>query len=168
MTTEAPEDGQQLQRLRQRLGQVNTEARTLKLVNRDLQLRLDRTTRTLGLLVDASGREAESLGREITDLQKAVGGAYRERARLVAFLAAAHPSRLQQADDVAEPGWFVVYVDTPAGQLSWHIHPDDLELFDHVELDRAGEVAWDGHDTDAKYARLACLTRETAKEERRG
>ena len=28
-----------------------------------------------------------------------------------------------------EPGWWVVYVDTPAGQLSWHVGIRDIGLF---------------------------------------
>lgn len=84
---------------------------------------------------------------------------YRERARLVAFLASLFPSVLAYADP-DEPDWAVVYVSTPAGQLSWHIASGDVELFDHVPKvtpdDRRAE--WDGHDTPTKYERLTALT----------
>lgn len=88
--------------------------------------------------------------------------AYRERAHLVAHLAAVYPSVL--GIDPAEPDWPVVYVETEAGQLSWHIAPDDVPLFAHVE--RSTSAVWDGHTTGAKYARLDNLTRTlTARKE---
>lgn len=83
---------------------------------------------------------------------------YRERARLVAFLAAVFPS-VTGIDD-AEPDWPVVYVKTPEGQLSWHLSRDDLDLFPHVP--RAGNVTWDGHSTAEKHDRLARLTAKHA------
>lgn len=80
----------------------------------------------------------------------AMNAVYRERAELVAFL-----SRLYAtvwADDGENPGWRIVYVDSPAGQLSWHIAPGDWHLFAHVPHDV--DVAWDGHSTPEKYERL--------------
>jgi hypothetical protein len=84
---------------------------------------------------------------------------YRERAYLVANLAARYPSYLA-CNDSDEPGWPVVYIHTPLGQMSWHISADDLDLFDHVlfaELDDPA-VQWDGHTTEEKYERLQILT----------
>ncbi|WP_051096276.1 hypothetical protein, partial [Streptomyces sulphureus] len=60
-------------------------------------------------------------------------GAYQERAQLLAWLAALAPAVLAPATDVDEPGWHLLYLTTPAGQLSWHIHPRDLAYFEHVE-----------------------------------
>ena len=93
---------------------------------------------------------------------------YRERARLVAYLAACYPGAAVLAfSDPDAPGWAVLTIDTPVGQLSWHISPDDLDLFPetlvahvHPEDPRA---KWDGHDTPTKYERLAALTRCTAR-----
>lgn len=78
---------------------------------------------------------------------------YSERSRLVAFLAALYPSAL--GTDPTEPDWPVVYVDTPAGQLSWHIAPADVRFFAHVP--RNESVVWDGHTTPEKYERLQQL-----------
>lgn len=79
---------------------------------------------------------------------------YRERAHLVALLASTHPSILVPADDY--PGWGIVYVNTPAGQMSWHIAPADLDLFAGVCA--VGErYAWDGHTTEEKYRRMRTL-----------
>jgi hypothetical protein len=84
---------------------------------------------------------------------------YRERAHLVAHLAAIYPSVIGM--DPAEPDWPVVFIETGAGQLSWHIAPDDVPLFVHVS--RNESAVWDGHTTEQKYARLDNLTRTITK-----
>lgn len=90
---------------------------------------------------------------------EAVNLAYRERNRLVAFLASRYPSGTRKTDI---PGWDpcwhnCVFIDTPAGQMSWHYHDDDAPLFAHLP---PYEAPWDGHSTPEKYDRLARLTRE--------
>lgn len=80
---------------------------------------------------------------------------YRERAYLVAHLAALYPSTIGVTDP-SEPDWAVVIVNGPGGQMSWHIARDDLKLFEHVPWDN--EAAWDGHTTEEKYERLRALT----------
>lgn len=84
---------------------------------------------------------------------------YRERAFLVAHLATVYPSVISY-NDPDEPDWAVIYLTTPQGQLSWHIAPDDMDLFGHVLIivARSDAPAWDGHDTPEKYRRLAALT----------
>ncbi|MEV5592200.1 hypothetical protein [Streptomyces sp. NPDC052496] len=83
-------------------------------------------------------------------------GAYRERAQLLAWLATAHPAVLAPAPDVDEPGWQILYLDAPCGQLSWHIAPRDAELFGHVERVPADDprAQWDEHTTEEKYQRI--------------
>lgn len=90
---------------------------------------------------------------------------YRERAALVAYLAAVHPAAI--GTDPAQPDWPVVYVDTPAGQMSWHISRDDLDLFPHVPAYRPAPE-WDGHTTEQKYDRLRILTHAAASRAQRG
>jgi hypothetical protein len=92
-----------------------------------------------------------------------VDDVYRERAHLVAHLAAVYPSVI--GVDPAEPDWPVVFVNTTAGQLSWHIAPDDVPLFAHVPREQS--VTWDGHTTEQKYARLDNLTRTVAARKER-
>lgn len=84
---------------------------------------------------------------------------YRERAHLIAHLAAIYPAVLQHGADPAEPGWPVLYIELPTGQASWHISPDDLDLLEHVP---AGAATWDGHDTAEKYRRLDQATANVA------
>lgn len=78
---------------------------------------------------------------------------YRERAQLVAALSKVFPASVDR--DPAEPEWFVVFIDLPTGQVSWHIAPADLPLFDH--LPRYTGRVWDGHTTPEKYERLNAL-----------
>lgn len=82
---------------------------------------------------------------------------YRERAHLVAHLAALYPSHIGHTDP-AEPDWAVVVIEAPGGQLSWHVSPDDMDLFGHVKPTGPDSRPWDGHSTDEKYARLDRLT----------
>lgn len=92
--------------------------------------------------------------------------AYGERARLVALLAACFSSSLErhpENDAAWEPGWrWVVFVDLPTGQVTWHIHDSELPLFNHVARGRGW--TWDGHTDAEKYLRLqaaAVLVRAT-------
>jgi hypothetical protein len=79
---------------------------------------------------------------------------YRERSRLIAFLASRFNCSLEPARDCEDDPDFnwVLYVDMPTGQVSWHIADWDLDLFDFVKRNE-GRV-WDGHDNDEKYKRI--------------
>ena len=103
----------------------------------------------------------DELGPELSST--ALDAAYRERAHLVALLAALNPSVIVPARDVEEPGWTIVYVYLHGDreqQLSWHIHPRDAGLFQHVQRVDLGDerATWDGHTTDAKYERIRAAT----------
>ncbi len=87
-------------------------------------------------------------------------GVYRERAHLVALLAALYPSHIGYTDPT-EPDWAVVIIEAPTGQLSWHIAPGDMDLFGHVQATSRICRGWDGHSTDEKYRRLRELAATT-------
>lgn len=92
---------------------------------------------------------------QLATAQQELANVYRERAHLLAFLAAITPSVIGETDPHT-PGWPVLTLDGgEQGQMSWHIAPDDVELFAHVPK---GNVAWDGHSTDEKYRRLQDMT----------
>jgi len=113
------------------------------------------TEEQLEIARDACKRVME----ERDDLKKALGAVYRERAHLTAFLAACYPS--STCTDWDDDEYRLLYVATPAGQLSWHVHVDDADkLLGHVPEDEAAE--WDGHSTELKYERLDELTRQRA------
>lgn len=83
-------------------------------------------------------------------------GAYRERAQLLAWLATTHPAVIASAPDVDEDGWLILYLTADSQQLSWHISPRDVDLFDHVDRVAASDprAQWDGHTTAEKYQRI--------------
>ncbi|MEU1816133.1 hypothetical protein ABZ543_13180 [Streptomyces roseifaciens] len=66
--------------------------------------------------------------------------------------------------DPENPLWPVLYIESPEGQLSWHIHPDDkTNVLDHFELPTVDGYPWDQHTTREKYARIAILNRKIPK-----
>ncbi|MCK9513700.1 MAG: hypothetical protein M0R28_21085 [Pigmentiphaga sp.] len=101
---------------------------------------------------DYSFEEREKL-REQKDL------AYTERNQLVAALTKLFPASLErhpEADTEWEDDWrWIVFIDLPAGQASWHIHDSELENFEHLPKNVGRK--WDGHTTAEKYTRLAKL-----------
>jgi hypothetical protein len=113
------------------------------------------------------------IAQQLLDQQGAINtltaerdGAYRERAHLVALLAAMTDGAvITYAPDTDEPGWQIVYLTIGDRQCSWHIAPRDAELFAHVERVGALDVRalWDGHTTEEKYAGIAALTAELAQ-----
>lgn len=95
---------------------------------------------------------------------------YRERAHLVAYLTTQWPSVVAPHED-GEADWRVIIVNTIRGQMSWHVHVDDMDLFAHVPSREstgwsrtlAKRFEWDGHTTEQKYERLRSLTEREAR-----
>jgi hypothetical protein len=108
---------------------------------------------------------ADTINDDALDqLYDGLDGAYRERAHLVAYIAALHPSHIGYTDPAAID-WLVVTIETPTGQMSWHIAERDRDLFEHVRLVPAVHNVWDGHTTEEKYARLRRLTASPGRAE---
>lgn len=86
-------------------------------------------------------------------LLRRLDGVYAERTLLILALCALFPSGTKKAPVRGMPREFenAVYIDTPAGQMSWHFHEDDDAAFAHLPP-YPGE--WDGHSTGEKYRRL--------------
>lgn len=91
---------------------------------------------------------------------------YRERAHLIALLAALYPAVMTHVPDADEDGWGLVFLDLPTGQASWHIAPRDADLVQHVELVGQDDprAQWDGHATEEKYDRIRAYARMRAAE----
>lgn len=112
---------------------------------------------------------AESLLRErderIAGLEKVKNGAYSERNKMVAALSKIFPASLERHDGAEwEDDWrWVVFMDLPTGQVSWHLHDSEIPQFAH--LPRQVGRKWDGHSTDEKYARLAAISSTPAPSE---
>ena len=91
-------------------------------------------------------------------LREQKDGAYQERDQLVAALSAMFPASLERHPDGEEwdDDWrWIVFIDLPTGQATWHIHDSELPMFDH--LPRLAGRTWDGNTTPEKYARLAAI-----------
>lgn len=109
----------------------------------------------------------EELAAQGTDLSadsEGIRDLYRERAHLIAALvrlAALDSDRpaVIAYNDPNEPALPVLYVHTKAGQISWHLNPDDLSLYAAVSVVEPDDprAIWDGHDKDTALARLRAL-----------
>lgn len=129
--------------------------------------------RQLKELFDKLARENEQLRRNgagelvdrvhelegtVTRLRELKDLAYLERNRCVALLAslALAAGWCAGTRRIAIEGWSedwhgCVYIELPAGQVSWHYHDSHAHLFAHLPA-YPGE--WDGHDTAEKYRRV--------------
>jgi hypothetical protein len=96
-----------------------------------------------------------------TELRSAKDNAYSERNRCVAFMVqmarALHwPVWLglhDEEDDSWDREWMhIIFIESPVGQLSWHVHDSEVAMFRDVPL---GTRDWDGHTTDEKYRRMS-------------
>ena len=81
---------------------------------------------------------------------------YRERAYLLGGYVAMFGGVFSY-DDPATPGWPVLYIETPEGQISDHIHPNDVEVFGDLNIPTVEGYPWDGHTAEEKYRRIARL-----------
>ena len=90
--------------------------------------------------------------------EEAKNNAYRERDMLVCALSKLFPSYLARHDE-SDTSWedewrWIVFIDLPTWQVSWHIHDSERDMFNHLEVK---ENNWDGHSTDEKYRRLQAI-----------
>lgn len=115
----------------------------------------------LNSTVAAMHRENGALARSLVGMSEVLettqaerDGVYRERAWLVALLAAHMPA--WWADGLSTADYRVIVLDSPEGQLSWRITTKDLDLFTHVT--QVNVARWDARSTTGeKYLRLARL-----------
>lgn len=80
--------------------------------------------------------------------------AYRERNHVIAGLSKVFTSHLMRhpEDGLWEDDWmWIVCINLPTGQATWHIHDTERHLFDHLLVK---DNTWDGHDIEEKYHRL--------------
>ena len=107
-----------------------------------------------------SGPLFDEAAKEIKELRKAKDAAYLERNQVVAAFASCFLGAgiAKTAIEGWEPEWHnCVYIDTPTGQVSWHYHDSQADLFAHLPP-YLGK--WDGHTTEEKYRRLAEFARK--------
>lgn len=103
--------------------------------------------------------------RGLERLRQQKDDAYKERGQVVALLArlaerwgwrvgmAKHP----ESDTTWDADWRnIVLIDLPTGQVSWHLHDDELSLFAGLP---EYTKPWDGHSTPEKYDRVNAALR---------
>jgi hypothetical protein len=82
---------------------------------------------------------------------------YQERSQLLGSLLVPLFGGIISYNDPVHPDWPVLYSETPEGQMSWHIAPEDLGVFTGLQV--IPTYPWDGHTTAQKYERLYRLGR---------
>jgi hypothetical protein len=87
---------------------------------------------------------------------------YAHRSVLMASLMASHPFlswySLRHHDDTTQPGYFIVGMNLPTGQISYHLRLDPwLPIIRGMRAVKEYEKApeWDGHTSDMVVARIA-------------
>lgn len=128
--------------LQTQLVQSQVECERLKLAVKELRAINVKPDVTLGML---------------EDLKQQKDVAYAERDRLVAALSKVFPASLErhpEEDRTWDNDWrWIVFIELPTGQATWHIHDSELDWFAH--LPRLTGEKWDGHSTEQKYVRLS-------------
>ena len=102
-----------------------------------------------------SDREWADKALEITGTASPLNGAYSERAQCVAALVRLALGMGLPAGIVPETSlrWACAYIETPEGQVAWHLAQKDLHYFDGIPT-FAGDTS-QAYTTDEKYRRLA-------------
>ena len=111
----------------------------------------------IGGLLGITAREYERLqhaGAELAVTRRKLEETYSERNKCV--LVIAHMAndagwRVTHRPDENEKGWNLVFIDTPAGQISWHFSDAELSGFAPFSV---MDTKWDGHSSGEKYRRL--------------
>ncbi len=116
------------------------------------------TGRLLGRLADLI--EPQPVTGETSDGYHTFDELYDHRARLFSVIVRDHRYRAWKSrihhDGTMYEGMFIVGVETPQGQATYHYDVDPYwEIFDCKELVRAPE--WDGHTPEQAISRIASL-----------
>lgn len=100
--------------------------------------------------IEQAREDAEKVAEE---RMKAMDAAYNERNYLVALLARLYPSGIRPTTiEGWDPVWQnCVYIDTPAGQVSYHYHDKEARMFEGLP---PYTREWDGHDKLMVHMRL--------------
>lgn len=126
---------------------------------RDRELLCADECRVLRILVDEIEQQCEING-ETSDGYHTFNELYHHRAVLFSVVVAANSERAWKSklhnDGTMYDGMFIVGVDTPQGQATYHYDMEPYwDMFWCKELERAPE--WDGHTPDEAIERIGSL-----------
>ncbi len=82
---------------------------------------------------------------------------YEERALLLALLAKHYPYTVHVDKELYHSDFrFVVFLELPTGQVSFHVHDESIEqgLFPELKPPLTQPTPWDGHSVQDKMERL--------------
>jgi hypothetical protein len=98
--------------------------------------------------VQVGGAVAEQEWEAVDTARRAIYADRNRLVELVGFLAQASGLPVQWGEDAEAPGWRVLYIQLPTGQVSWHLPADAW----HIGASWGGR--WDGHDNAEKARRI--------------
>lgn len=106
--------------------------------------------------------ERDRLKQEVAHQEENKNQAYLERNHLVAILARIYPSGIRETDiEGWDPEWNgCVYIDLPTGQISYHYHSSQKDLFSDLP---PYTKPYDGHSKDDVHNRLNGLWGHTRR-----
>jgi hypothetical protein len=103
-----------------------------------------------------AGKNFKIVGEDISDGYHTFDELYEHRCLLFINLCLLEASRCCWKADPGTPGWFILYWDSDAGQISYHI-PDGLRSLIEKHIDRKDDHQWDGHTSANVRFRLGVL-----------
>ena len=99
---------------------------------------------------------------DISDGYHTFGELYEHRAKLFAVICNSHKTKSWKSklhhDGTMYPGMFIVGINTPTGQATYHYRLEQWELFRVKELKKAPE--WDGHTPKEAIDRILSIKPE--------
>jgi hypothetical protein len=111
--------------------------------------------------------DVDSIG-EVNDGSHCFDELYHHRMVLFSVICNSHKDKAWKSwlhdDGTMYDDYFIVGIDTPEGQFSYHYHKDWWSYFDVPELEQAPE--WDGHCSD-DVARLMSLVETNCEENKK-
>ncbi len=146
--------------LRSWMGMMPDGAKRIEQLNGILGQAIDERNKARARVLELDALDnsvAQGFRQQLAAKDDAINYAYTERNRLVALLARQYPSSLEPNPDTRateiKDGWnWIVFVDLPTGQASWHLHDRDLNEFTGVPREQGRK--WDGHTTPVKWQRV--------------
>jgi hypothetical protein len=112
------------------------------------------------------GKKFEILGDDISDGFHTFDQLYDHRCLLFVRLCQLQPQKAAWRPDRDYGTWFVLYLETDCGQISYHV-PGKFLKFVEPSIPRIDEYKWDGHSSETVLKRLEHLCSEFGEKQYR-